>query len=116
LQRQMYVDRPRLVKELFLMLADAMAECHNAGTTATSVLEIFGVIQKGGSLWITDFEKATREEQSGDFRCGDLAHISSECANSTGAGTSYSPRQSDFWAMTVILFNIVTGSRPWSVP
>ncbi|KAJ7895501.1 hypothetical protein B0H14DRAFT_3853950 [Mycena olivaceomarginata] len=98
LQRQRYFDRPRLVKELFLMLADAVAECHNAGTTATSVLEIFGVIQKGGvcGLRILRRRRGTRrEEQSGDFRWGDLAYISPECANSTGAGASYSPRQSD---------------------
>jgi hypothetical protein len=46
------------------MLADAGAECHNAGTTATSVLEIFGVIQKG-ELWNTNFEKATRDSEGG---------------------------------------------------
>ncbi|KAJ7866079.1 hypothetical protein B0H14DRAFT_3862121 [Mycena olivaceomarginata] len=70
-----------------------VTECHNAGTTATSALEIFGVIQKG-EFW------------------GDLAYISPECANSTGAGASYSPRQSDLSVLAVILFNIVTGSRP----
>ncbi|KAJ7362302.1 kinase-like domain-containing protein [Mycena albidolilacea] len=117
LQRQMYVDRPRLVKESFLMLADAVAECHNAGVYHRDLRpRNVWCDAEGGSLRIANFEKATREEKSEDFWCGDLAYMSPECANSTGAGASYSPRESDLWALAVILFNIVTSSRPWLVP
>ncbi|KAJ7895492.1 kinase-like domain-containing protein [Mycena olivaceomarginata] len=113
----MYVDRPRLVKESFLMLADAVAECHNAGVYHRDLRpRNVWCDAEGGSLRIANFEKATREEKSEDFRCGDSTYMSPECANSTGAGASYSPRESDLWALAVILFNIVTGSRPWLVP
>ncbi|KAJ7810766.1 kinase-like domain-containing protein [Mycena olivaceomarginata] len=116
LNRQMYADRPELVKEAFLQLADAVAECHNAGVYHRDLRpRNIWCDSEGGSLRIANFDKATREE-SVNFRCGDLAYMSPECADSTGAGASYSPRESDVWALAVILFNVVTGNRPWSVP
>jgi serine/threonine protein kinase len=77
LQRQMYVDRPRLVKESFLILADAVAECHNAGVYHRDLRpRNVWCDAEGGSLRIANFEKATREERSVNFRCGDLAYMS----------------------------------------
>jgi serine/threonine protein kinase len=136
LNRQMYADRPELVEEAFLQLVDAVAECHNAGVYRRDLRpRNIWCDSGGGSLRIANFEEATREEESVNFRCGDLIYeywfvvlsygpaysplttfYPTECADSTGAGASYSPRKSDVSALAVILFNIVTGNRPWSVP
>ncbi|KAJ7300752.1 kinase-like domain-containing protein [Mycena albidolilacea] len=71
LNRQMYADRPELVEEAFLQLVDAVAECHNAGVYHRNIW----CDSEGGSLRIANFEKATREEELVNFRCGDLAYM-----------------------------------------
>ncbi|KAF7350657.1 Kinase-like protein [Mycena sanguinolenta] len=108
----MYVDRPDRIKEPFLQLVDAVTECHHASVYHRDLRpRNIWCDSRGWGLRLANFGAATRKKESDEFRCGSLAYMSPECADATRG--SYSPRESDLWALAVILFNMITGSSPW---
>ncbi|KAJ7140511.1 kinase-like domain-containing protein [Mycena crocata] len=112
LQHHIYVDRPALVKEAFTEVLNAVAQCHKRGVfhrdLKTSNI-LCGVTRTG--IQLVDFGLATREEQSGVFRCGSLAYISPECADTSRV--EYETRESHLWDLSVVLFNLITSTVPW---
>ncbi|KAJ7167976.1 kinase-like domain-containing protein [Mycena filopes] len=128
-RRQVYVDRPALVKQAFLEVLDAVAQCHDAGVFHRDIKpQNILCTSAGTGIRLADFGMATHEDESTVFRCGTLAYMSPgsssslshhphiltsspECADSTRL--SYSPRQSDLWALSVLLLNLATGTVPW---
>ncbi|KAF8142711.1 kinase-like domain-containing protein [Mycena galopus ATCC 62051] len=112
--RGLYTDQPAFIKESFLQLVDALAECHHAGVYHRGLRpRNVWCDSEGGSLRLANFGVATRAMESDEFRCGSLAYMSPECADLKHG--SYSPRESDLWALGVLLFNLITGHRPWAL-
>ncbi|KAJ7167982.1 kinase-like domain-containing protein [Mycena filopes] len=109
---QVYVDRPALVKQAFLEVLDAVAQCHDAGVFHRDIKpQNILCTSAGTGIRLADFGMTTREDESTVFRCGTLAYMSPECVDSTRV--SYSPRQSHLWALAVLLLNLATGTVPW---
>ncbi|KAJ6574340.1 kinase-like domain-containing protein [Mycena capillaripes] len=108
-KRQLYVDRPALIRDAFFQLLDAVEECHKNGVYHRD-LQPTNLLcdSKGSWIRIADFGAATHDEESTEFQRGSPAYMSPECADSTRA--SYSPRESDLWAVAVILFSFITGT------
>ncbi|KAJ7237519.1 kinase-like domain-containing protein [Mycena haematopus] len=114
MKRGIYVDRPRSIKEAFLQLVDAVAECHHAGVYHRGLRpRNVWCDSEGWRLRLANFGAATRAAESDEFGCGSPGYMSPECVDA-GNGT-YSPRESDLWALGVLLFNMITGIRPWKV-
>ncbi|KAF7350704.1 Kinase-like protein [Mycena sanguinolenta] len=110
----MYVDRPDRIKGAFIELVEAVTECHHAGVYHRDLRpRNIWCDSRGWGLRLANFGKATRKAESDEFGCGRPAYMSPECADTTRG--SYSPRESDLWALAVILFNMVTGSNPWRI-
>ncbi|KAJ6493258.1 kinase-like domain-containing protein [Mycena sanguinolenta] len=110
----MYVDRPDRINEAFIQLVEAVTECHHAGVYHRDVRpRNIWCDSRGWSLRLANFGMATRKVDSDEFACGSLAYMSPECADTSRS--SYSPRESDLWALAVILFNMITGTNPWRV-
>ncbi|KAJ7463719.1 kinase-like domain-containing protein [Mycena latifolia] len=116
-QRHLYVDRPALVKDAFFEVLDAVEQCHSEGVFHRDLKPQNLLCNSAGTgIRLADFGMATKEDESQVFRCGTLAFMSPECADSTPhTRVSYSPRQSDLWAVGVILFSLVTSKTPWRV-
>ncbi|KAJ7247160.1 kinase-like domain-containing protein [Mycena haematopus] len=114
MKRGIYVDQPRSIKEAFLQLVDAVAECHHAGVYHRGLRpRNIWCDSEGWRLRLANFGAATRAIESDEFGCGSLGYMSPECADASHG--TYSPRESDLWALGVLLFNMITGSRPWHV-
>ncbi|KAJ7737430.1 kinase-like domain-containing protein [Mycena maculata] len=112
--RRIYVDRPVLVRQVFLEVLDAVEDCHVNGVYHRDVKPdniLYRSARRG--IRIADFGLATREEESTSFKCGSLAYMSPECADETR--TSYSPLQSDLWGLSITLLNLITTQNPWHV-
>ncbi|KAJ7697819.1 kinase-like domain-containing protein, partial [Mycena rosella] len=116
-QRHLYVDRPALVADAFLEVLDAVEQCHAEGVFHRDLKpQNFLCNSAGTGIRLADLGMATREEESQIFRCGTLAFMSPECADSMPSErVSYSPREPDLWALGVILFTLVTSTIPWPV-
>ncbi|KAJ7508812.1 kinase-like domain-containing protein [Mycena galericulata] len=113
---KVYVDRPALVREAFLEVLDAVEQCHDKGIYHRDVKPSNILLCSAGTgkgIRLADFGLATQEEEPKLGRCGSMSYISPECADSTR--TSYSPRESDLWALAVTLFTLVTATNPWPV-
>ncbi|KAJ7025634.1 kinase-like domain-containing protein [Mycena alexandri] len=111
-RRHIYVDRPALVKVAFLEVLDAVAQCHDDGVFHRDLKpQNILCTSRGTGIRLADFGFATREEESTTFRAGTLAYMSPECTDSSRV--SYSPRESDLWALAVLLLNLSTGTIPW---
>ncbi|KAJ6493196.1 kinase-like domain-containing protein [Mycena sanguinolenta] len=108
------VDRPGSIKEAFILLVEAVTECHHAGEYHRDLRpRNIWCDSRGRDLRLANFGMATREVDSDEFVCGSLVYmIPGSFLFSVG---SYSPRESDLWALAVILFNMITGSNPWRV-
>ncbi|KAJ7509064.1 kinase-like protein [Mycena galericulata] len=113
---KVYVDRPALVREAFLEVLDAVGQCHDKGIYHRDVKPSNILLRSAGTgkgIRLADFGLATQEEEPKLGRCGSMSYISPECADSTRS--SYSPRESDLWALAVTLFTLVTATNPWPV-
>ncbi|KAJ7722335.1 kinase-like domain-containing protein [Mycena metata] len=111
-RRQLYADRPALVKEAFLEVLDAVAQCHDDGVFHRDLKpQNILCTSRGTGIRLADFGFATREAEPTIFRAGTLAYMSPECADSSRV--SYSPRECDLWALAVLLLNLSTGTIPW---
>ncbi|KAJ6533935.1 hypothetical protein DFH09DRAFT_1325584 [Mycena vulgaris] len=98
-KRHLYVDRPALITEAFMEVLDAVEQTSSATPWRPGIR-------------LADFGTAKREDESQIFKCGTLAFMSPECADSTPLNrVFYSPRESDLWALAVILFTPL----PWGV-
>ncbi|KAF7351963.1 Protein kinase domain-containing protein [Mycena venus] len=111
---RLYVDRPALIKKAFYQVLDAVEECHDAGVYHRD-LKPANILcnNQGTGIRLADFGSATRDEESTGFKCGSLAYMSPESVDPTRA--IYSSRQSDLWAVAMILFALITGTTPWPV-
>ncbi|CAK5272796.1 unnamed protein product [Mycena citricolor] len=101
------------VRETFVQLLDAVQGCHAAGVFHRDVKPQNVLLGADGRVRLADFGLATTSERSGQFRCGSRAYMSPECLRVDCNADVYSTRQTDLWALGVVLVNIVTGRYPW---
>ncbi|KAJ6562781.1 kinase-like domain-containing protein [Mycena vulgaris] len=112
-KRHLYVDRPALVTEAFMEVLDAVEQCHENGVFQRDLKPqnfLCDAVETRDPP--RRFGMVKREDESQIFKCGTLAFRSPECADSTPPNrVFYSPRESDLWALAVVLFTPL----PWSV-
>ncbi|KAJ7659983.1 kinase-like domain-containing protein, partial [Mycena rosella] len=112
-ERQLYVGRPSLVKQAFLELLDAVEHCHKMGVYHRDMKPQNVLCNVTGTgIRLADFGAATRLEESRAFGCGTQPYMSPECFDLTRG--SYSPRESDTWALAVTLVVLATRHVPWA--
>ncbi|KAJ6543549.1 kinase-like domain-containing protein [Mycena vulgaris] len=107
-----YHRQTALIKRTFANLVDAVRFCHSRGVYHRDLKpENILVNFEGGGPLVADFGLCTTSRVSKDMDCGSGSYMAPE---SFGSGsTSYSPQQSDFWALCIILINLVTSMNPW---
>ncbi|KAJ7734989.1 kinase-like domain-containing protein [Mycena metata] len=80
-RRQLYADRPALVKEVSLEVLDAVAQCHDDDVFHRDLKpQNILCTSKGTGIRLADFGFATREEQSNVFRAGTLSYMSPDAS------------------------------------
>ncbi|KAJ7612645.1 kinase-like domain-containing protein [Roridomyces roridus] len=111
-----FEDRPSLIRETFINILDAVAQCHARGVYHRDIKpdNILLRSRREGGVQLADFGLATLEEVVTQERCGSMSYVTPECADFDGP--SYRPRDSDLWACVLVLFNLVTAVRPWGAP
>ncbi|MCA9557233.1 MAG: serine/threonine protein kinase, partial [Myxococcales bacterium] len=112
-------SNPRLVPELAALvirpLADALHYAHREGVVHRDVKPANVLLGRDGSVKLSDFgiAKASEEDlltRTGDF-LGTPAYIAPEQARGDAIGPA-----ADQYALGVVLFEMVTGKRPFSGP
>ncbi|KAJ7218375.1 kinase-like domain-containing protein, partial [Mycena pura] len=112
--RAVYVDRPMLAKDAFFELLDVVDQCHRNGVYHCDIKPANILCNADGlGIRLADFGMATREEHLRDFGCGTEPYMAPECVSRSRG--SHSARAVDLWALAMTLFNLVTGTVPWSV-
>ncbi|CAK5263117.1 unnamed protein product [Mycena citricolor] len=105
-----------LVRRVFAGIVEGIRYCHSQGVYHRDLKpENILVDIAGGNPRIADFGLATHDPVSDDFDCGSPAYMSPESFNVTYT-VSYRPRDSDAWALAIILINMVTEMNPWTRP
>ncbi|KAJ7684218.1 kinase-like domain-containing protein [Mycena polygramma] len=111
-KRGLYIDRPALIREAFLQLAEAVGDCHDRGVFHRDIRpRNIWCNASGTGIRLANFGAATTDKDSTAFECGSKPFMSPECADTTRA--SYSPRESDLWALAMVLFLLITRTTPW---
>ncbi|KAJ7622259.1 kinase-like domain-containing protein [Roridomyces roridus] len=96
-----FEGRPQLVRDTFVDILDAVAQCHARGIYHGDIRPANILLSgRGKGVKLADFGTSTSEKVVG----GD----SGEC--------SYRPRDSDLWSCALTLFTLVTSTRPWGLP
>ncbi|KAJ7866149.1 kinase-like domain-containing protein, partial [Mycena leptocephala] len=102
----LYVDCPGRIRDAFLQLIDAVAECHHQGVYHRDLRPSHVSCNSRG----TGIQQESTQFQVGSGRYmspGSMCRLTRD---------SYSPRDSDLWALAMILFTLITGTTPWAVP
>ncbi|KAJ7095631.1 kinase-like domain-containing protein [Mycena epipterygia] len=115
-KRRAYVDRPGRVREAFTELLEAVGQSHARGVFHGDLQPANILCDSAGTgIRLVDFGCATRDPLSHTSRRGNLAYNSPECADTRRTRPSHSPRQSDLWALAVVLLKMLTGTTAWAV-
>ncbi|KAF7314209.1 Serine/threonine protein kinase [Mycena kentingensis (nom. inval.)] len=102
-----------LIKHTFRAIIDAVQWLHKRGVyhrninTHNVLVDIFK-----GEVLLSNFESATTSPSSIDIECGTIAYLPPE-ALVDGPFVSYGSADSDRWALTIILVNLLTRTIPW---
>ncbi|KAK0205646.1 kinase-like protein [Armillaria fumosa] len=84
-----------LLKCVFIKLIDALQYCHEQG------------------VFLADFGLATTFEDCQHSECGSGSYRSPECIHEARKSPTYSARQSDVWALGIVLVNMLSNRFPW---
>ncbi|KAJ7622291.1 kinase-like domain-containing protein [Roridomyces roridus] len=96
-----FEGRPRLVRDTFVDILDAVSQCHARGIYHRDIRPANILLSaRGKGVKLADFGASTSEKVMG----GDNGEF------------SYSPRDSDLWSCALPLFALVTSTRPWGLP
>ncbi|EMD38812.1 hypothetical protein CERSUDRAFT_133354, partial [Gelatoporia subvermispora B] len=112
-----------LIRKVFLQILNGVHACHEEGVFHRDLKpENILCTRDGSAVYVADFGLATDELVSEEFGCGSPSWMSPvQCADLSrleciGFGFSYAPyssRQSDVWALGVILINMIASCFPW---
>ncbi|KAF7966013.1 hypothetical protein HWV62_40497 [Athelia sp. TMB] len=100
-------------KDAVLQIIDAIAACHDAGVFHRDIkLDNFLCDADGRNIRLADFGMSTTSPEMRVIGAGTPAYLAPECTEDA-LGMLYSPREADVWALGVLIFELVNGSRPW---
>ncbi|KAJ6524869.1 kinase-like domain-containing protein [Mycena vulgaris] len=117
-KRHLYADRPALITGTFMQVLAAVEQCHDNGVLHRDLKpQNFLCDAARTGIRLADFGMATREDELVPLffppPTGADSLVCPECADSTPPNrVSYSPRESDLWALGVILLSLVTSTLP----
>lgn len=111
-RRPYYMDDHK-TKTVILQIIDALSACHNAGIFHRDVKpENFLCGSDGLDIRLADFGLATDCSSMPVAGAGSSGYLAPECM-AEFVGELYSPRESDLWALGVLIYNLITGDKPW---
>ncbi|KAF9046930.1 kinase-like protein [Hymenopellis radicata] len=113
-EHKLFYRNDILLKQAFVQIIDAVQYCHDHLVFHRDLKpENILCSRDGSTIYVSDFGLATRLENSESFGCGTRYYKSPECTGENLKLISYSTRQSDVWALGVVLVNMTTGRSPW---
>ncbi|KAJ7772259.1 kinase-like domain-containing protein [Mycena metata] len=100
-----------LVRAVFLQLVDAVRFCHERGVYHRDLKPENILCGAGGEgVRVADFGLATERGHPSRSAGGSYAYMTPE---SLTPGAAHDPRQSDIWALGIVLLNMMSGLYPW---
>ncbi|KAF8142908.1 kinase-like domain-containing protein, partial [Mycena galopus ATCC 62051] len=103
-----------LVRDVFLRLINAVHSCHERGVYHRDLKpENILCSADGSNIRIADFGLATDCPLLSTCAGGSVSYMSPESLTLGRESEAYEPRQSDIWALCVILLNMMSGLYPW---
>lgn len=116
-ERQLYIGKDALIRDVFLQIVDAVAHCHSMGVVHRDLKPENILVNEGGKkVLLADFGLSTSEKVSFDFGCGSSFYMSPETQGGLFERiSSYDTAPTDIWSLGVILINLVCGRNPWLV-
>ncbi|KAJ7079747.1 kinase-like domain-containing protein [Mycena belliarum] len=110
---QVYVREPARAPGAMLNILDSVRGCHARGVYHRDVKPANLLCSaRGTSVKLADFGAVTRDSTSSEFGSSTSPYRSPESLDSSRA--SYSNRDADLWAVSMTLFAMVTGDKPWA--
>ncbi|CAK5275605.1 unnamed protein product [Mycena citricolor] len=102
-----------LVKKAFCQILDAVQFCHDNNVFHRDLKpENILCDSQGTQMFLGDFGLSTQSSMCTDIGLGSPFYMSPEAID-LGFNEAYSCRQSDIWALGVILTNMISGRNPW---
>ncbi|KAI0646364.1 kinase-like domain-containing protein [Trametes meyenii] len=103
------------VRATFLQIVDAVEACHAADVYHHD-LKPGNILcnMDGSKAYLCDFGMASDRPINDEFGSGTLIYMSPECLGEDIGHRPYSNVHHDVWALGIILFNMLTGSQPWT--
>ncbi|KAJ7607284.1 kinase-like protein [Mycena polygramma] len=102
------------LREVFLQVVDAVRFCHARGVYHRDLKpENILCADNGADVRIADFGLATDSDLPTSSAGGSPSYMSPESLTLGSDTETYLPRQSDVWALGVILLNMMSGLYPW---
>ncbi|KAJ7620814.1 protein serine/threonine kinase [Mycena polygramma] len=102
------------LREVFLQVVDAVRFCHARGVYHRDLKpENILCSVTGADVRIADFGLATDSDLPTFSAGGSPSYMSPESLTLGSDTETYLPRQSDVWALGVILLNMMSGLYPW---
>ncbi|KAK0482147.1 kinase-like domain-containing protein [Armillaria luteobubalina] len=103
-----------LIKCVFIKLIDALQYCHEQGVFHRDLKPENVVCSKGCTeVFLVDFGLATTFEDCEHSECGSGSYRSPECMDGGRKSPKYLARQSDVWALGIVLVNMLSNRFPW---
>ncbi|PBL03676.1 kinase-like protein [Armillaria gallica] len=113
-ESRLLLNNDALLKSIFIKLIDALQYCHEQGVFHCDLKPENAVCSKGCTeVFIADFGLATTFEVCEHSECSSGSYRSSECINEGRKSPTYSARQSDVWALGIVLVNMLSNRFPW---
>ncbi|KAJ7633155.1 kinase-like domain-containing protein [Roridomyces roridus] len=109
-----YQRNSALIKRTFGQLTDAVLFCHKQGVYHRNIKPSHVLVDYWGcNPCLTDFGLATTEDINEQLGFGTAAYMTPESFDLGAGPGSYSAARSDYWAMGVTLFNMITRQAVW---
>ncbi|KAF7333285.1 Protein serine threonine kinase [Mycena sanguinolenta] len=109
-----FQNNDTLVRDVFLQLIDAVRYCHDRGVYHRDLKpENILCAADASDIRIADFGLATDCDPPSATAGGSVSYMSPESLTLGRESETYEPRQSDIWALCIILLNMMSGLYPW---
>ncbi|KAJ7633068.1 kinase-like domain-containing protein [Roridomyces roridus] len=109
-----YQRNSALIKRTFGQLTDAVLFCHKQGVYHRNIKPSHVLVDYWGcNPCLTDFGMATTEDINEQLGFGTAAYMTPESFDLGAGPGSYSAARSNYWAMGVTLFNMITRQAVW---
>ncbi|KAF7332002.1 Serine/threonine protein kinase [Mycena kentingensis (nom. inval.)] len=112
-EKRLFYRNDVKVKNAFLQILDAVAYIHSSSIFHRDLKpENLLCDAQGTNIRLADFGLATPSGFSNDYGLGSPFYMSPEALGASRQ--TFCCRQSDIWALGVILVNMISGRNPWS--